>query len=80
MLAGRNMVCVDTVCTAVMSYDPRATRGSSPFLNGDNGLLLAEAAGLGSADLAKIEIAGLSLKDAKIDFGPGPAGKKVFSS
>jgi uncharacterized protein (DUF362 family) len=80
MLAGRNMVCVDTVCTAVMSYDPRATRGSSPFLNGDNVLLLAEAAGLGSADLSKIEIAGLSLKQAKIDFGPGPVGKKIFSN
>ena len=79
MLAGRNMVCVDTVCTAVMSYDPRATRGSSPFLNGDNGLLLAEAAGLGSADLSKIEIAGLSLREAKVDFGPGPIGKKIFS-
>lgn len=80
VLAGRNMVCVDTVCTAVMSYDPRATRGSSPFLNGDNTLLLAEAAGLGSAGLSKIEIAGLSLKDAKIDFGPGPIGKKLFSN
>jgi len=80
MLAGRNMVCVDTVCTAVMSYDPRATRGSSPFLNGDNVLLLAEAAGLGSADLNKIEIAGLSLKEARIDFGPGPVGKKIFSN
>jgi hypothetical protein len=73
------MVCVDTVCTAVMSYDPRASRGSSPFLNGDNGLLLAEAAGLGSADLSKIEIAGLPLKDAKTNFGPGPAGRTFFS-
>lgn len=80
VLAGRNMVCVDTVCTAVMSYDPRATRGSSPFLNGDNTLLLAEAAGLGSADLSKIEIAGLRLDDAKINFGPGPIGKKLFSN
>lgn len=80
LIAGRNMVCVDTVCTAVMSYDPRATRGSSPFLNGDNGLLLAEAAGLGSADIAKIEIAGVSLKDAKVDFGPGPIGRKIFSA
>ena len=79
MLAGRNMVCVDAVCTAVMAYDPRAARGSSPFLNGDNGLLLAEAAGLGSADLSRIEIAGLTLKDATVDFGPGPAGRKVFS-
>jgi uncharacterized protein (DUF362 family) len=80
MLAGRNMVSVDTVGTAVMGYDPRASRGSSPFLNGDNSLLLAEAAGLGSADLEKIEIVGLSLKEAKVNFGPGPIGKKVFSS
>jgi uncharacterized protein (DUF362 family) len=80
MLAGRNMVCVDTVSTAVMNYNPRATRGSSPFLNGDNALLMAEAAGLGSADLSKIEIAGLSLKDATVNFGPGPVGKRVFSN
>ena len=79
MLAGRNMVCVDTVCTAVMGYNPRATRGASPFLNGDNTLLLAEQAGLGSADLSKIEIAGLAIGQAKIDFGPGPVGKKVFA-
>lgn len=29
MLAGRNMVCVDTVCTAVMSYNPQ---GNAWFL------------------------------------------------
>jgi uncharacterized protein (DUF362 family) len=80
MLAGRNAVCVDTVCAAVMGYDPRATRGTAPFLHGDNTLLLAEAAGLGSAELSKIEIAGLALKDAKFNFGPGPVGKKVFSA
>jgi uncharacterized protein (DUF362 family) len=79
MLAGRNMVSVDAVCCAVMGYDPRATRGQGPFVRGDNTLLLAEQAGLGSADLAKIEIAGLPLKEARIDFGPGPVGKKVFS-
>jgi uncharacterized protein (DUF362 family) len=79
LIAGRNQVCVDTVCTAVMGYDPRAKRGEGPFIRGDNTLLLAEAAGLGSADLSKIEIAGLSLKEARVDFGPGATGKKVFS-
>ena len=79
LLAGRNQVCVDTVCTAVMGYDPRSRRGEGPFVRGDNTLLLAEAAGLGSADLSKIEIAGLSIKDARVNFGPGPIGKKVFS-
>lgn len=76
LIVGRNQVCVDTVCTAAMGYDPRAQRGQGPFVRGDNTLLLAEAAGLGSADLGKIEIAGLALKDAKMDFGPGPIGKK----
>ena len=78
LLAGRNQVCVDTVCTAVMGYDPRAKRGEGPFVRGDNTLLLAESAGLGSADLSKIEVAGVSVKDARVDFGPGPIGKKVF--
>jgi uncharacterized protein (DUF362 family) len=78
MLAGRNMVAVDTVCTAVMGYDPRAGRGTAPFVRGDNTMMLAEAAGLGPADLNKIEIAGVALKDAKVDFGPGPAGRRVL--
>ncbi len=78
LIAGRNQVCVDTVCTAVMGYDPRATRGQGPFVRGDNTLLLAEEVGLGSADLSKIEIAGLALKDARVDFGPGPIGRKVL--
>jgi uncharacterized protein (DUF362 family) len=79
LIAGRNQVCVDTVCTAVMGYDPRARRGEGPFLRADNTLLLAEAAGLGSADLSRIEIAGLSIKEARVNFGPGAIGKKVFS-
>ncbi|MBI5083709.1 MAG: DUF362 domain-containing protein [Acidobacteria bacterium] len=77
LLAGRNQVCVDTVCAAVMSYDPRGVRGTGPFIRGDNTLLLAEAVGLGSADLSKIEIAGLQMKDARMDFGPGPTGKRI---
>jgi hypothetical protein len=62
-----------------MGYDPRARRGEGPFLRADNTLLLAEAAGLGSADLSRIEIAGLSIEDARVNFGPGAIGKKVFS-
>jgi uncharacterized protein (DUF362 family) len=80
LIAGRNQVCTDAVCTAVMGFDPRATRGRSAFVRGDNTLLLAETAGLGSADLGKIGIAGLKLADAKVDFGPGPIGKRVFAA
>ena len=35
-------------------------------------LMLAEAVGIGSTDLTRIEVAGLAIKDAHIDFGPGP--------
>ncbi len=77
LLAGRNSVCVDAVCTAVMGYDPRAERGTKPFLRGDNTLKLAEAVGIGTADLSRIEVAGLSIREALYDFGPGPIGKKI---
>jgi uncharacterized protein (DUF362 family) len=77
IIVGRNPVCVDTVGMAVMSYDPRADRGSSPFIRGDNTLKLAEAVGIGTTDLKRIEVAGLSINEAKIDFGPGAVGKTL---
>jgi uncharacterized protein (DUF362 family) len=77
IIAGRNPVGVDTVGMAVMSYDPRADRGTSPFIRGDNTLKLAEAVGIGTTDLNRIEVVGLSIKEAKIDFGPGPVGKTL---
>ncbi|MCL5744748.1 MAG: hypothetical protein M1541_12605, partial [Acidobacteria bacterium] len=63
--------------TAVMGYDPRAQRGTKPFLRGDNTMLLAEAAGVGTADLSRIEFAGLSIREALCDFGPGAIGKRL---
>ncbi len=77
LLVGRNPVCVDAVCTAVMGCDPRAERGTKPFIRGDNTMLLGEAVGIGTADLARIEVAGLSIKEALFDYGPGPIGKPV---
>ena len=77
ILAGRNPVCVDAVGMAVMSYDPKADRGSSPFIRGDNSLKLAEAAGLGTADLKRIQVVGLPIAQARIDFGPGAIGKTL---
>ncbi len=77
MLAGRNPVCLDAVSMAVMGYDPHAGRGAKPFLRGDNTLKLCEAAGVGTTDLSRIEVAGLSIKDALHDFGPGPTGQKI---
>jgi hypothetical protein len=46
-------------------------------VRGDNSLKLAEAVGIGTADLNRIEVAGLTIKEARIDFGPGPVGKTL---
>jgi len=64
LIAGTNAVTTDTVATAVMGYNPRAERGTAPFTVCDNTLLLAEAKGLGSADLKRIEVRGLPIAEA----------------
>jgi uncharacterized protein (DUF362 family) len=77
ILVGRNPICVDAVGMAVMGYSPEADRGSSPFIRGDNSLKLAEAVGIGTRDLKRIEVVGVPIKDARIDFGPGAVGKTL---
>jgi hypothetical protein len=51
-----------------MGYDPRAARLTHPFDHGDNFLLLAEQAGLGSADLSQIDVRGLSIEKARYPY------------
>jgi uncharacterized protein (DUF362 family) len=59
IILGLNPVSTDAVGAAVMGCaDPRAPRGTPPFDHADNHLLLAEQAGLGTADLQKIEVLG----------------------
>ena len=70
ILAGTNATTTDTVATAVMGYDPRARKGTAPFVNCDNSLLLAEARGVGTADLKNIEVRGLSIPEARFPFAP----------
>ncbi|MCX6623604.1 MAG: DUF362 domain-containing protein [Acidobacteria bacterium] len=77
LLAGKNPVCVDAVGAAVMGYDPRAPRGTRPFIRGENTLLLCESLGIGTADLKQIEVAGVSIAEARYNFGPGPVGYQV---
>jgi hypothetical protein len=67
LLAGRNPVSVDAVSAAVMGYDPLAESGTKPF-PGDNTIKLAQAVGIGTADLTRIEVTGLSIKDALCDY------------
>jgi uncharacterized protein (DUF362 family) len=67
LLVGRNAVCVDAVCAAVMGYDPMAPHGSFPF-PGENHLQLAAEAGLGTNDIKRIEVRGLSISEALCPF------------
>jgi hypothetical protein len=64
LIAGTNPVTTDAVATAVMGYDPRAKRGSKPFETCDNTMLLAEGHGIGTADLGRIEVVGVPIKQA----------------
>lgn len=70
LIAGRNPVCTDAVATAVMGFDPAGRRDSTPFYRCDNLMQLAESRGIGSADLKRIEVRGISVRDARFDFGP----------
>lgn len=84
LIVGRNPVSTDAVAMAVMGYDPRARRGEGPFRIrkatpdtqkdaegrqwADNTLLVAEAAGLGSADLRHIEVRGARIEEVRFDY------------
>ena len=69
LIAGLNPVCTDAVSAAVMGYNPRAQRGMAPFKNCDNTLLLAEAHGVGTTDLKRIEVRGVPIEQALYRFG-----------
>jgi len=68
LIAGLNPVCTDAVAAAVMGYDPRARRGAAPFEKCDNILTLAEAHGVGSTDLRRIDVRGISIEQALYKF------------
>ncbi|MBI1176955.1 DUF362 domain-containing protein [bacterium] len=69
LIVGLNGVSTDAVGTAVMGYpDPRVVRGTKPFGFCDNHLLMAEQAGLGTADLSKIDVRGLLIEKVKYPY------------
>jgi uncharacterized protein (DUF362 family) len=68
LIAGTNPVTTDAVATAIMGYDPRADRGTAPFQQCDNTMKLAEAHGIGTTDLKRIEVRGVSIQQAKYAF------------
>jgi len=70
LIAGLNAVSTDAIGTAVMGYaNPRASRGTKPFEGCENHLALAERSGIGIADLARIDLRGLSLAQARYNYG-----------
>jgi uncharacterized protein (DUF362 family) len=68
LIVGLNPVSTDAVGVAVMGFAPGAARGTAPFAGCDNELLLAEQAGLGSADLARIEVRGMGIDQARYPY------------
>ena len=70
ILAGLNPVCTDAVCMAVMGYDPQADHFHFPPFHGENHLRLLASLGVGTIDLERIEVRGLSIKEALCPFNP----------
>ncbi len=72
LFAGRNAVCTDAICATAMGYNPAADHGHFPF-PGENHLKWAAEAGLGTNEPSRIEVVGLSLRDARYPFRVAPA-------
>jgi hypothetical protein len=72
LFAGRNAVCTNAVCTATMGYQPNTAHRRFPFA-GENHLLWEAEAGLGTLDLACIDVRGLAVPDARFPFKTAPA-------
>jgi hypothetical protein len=53
---------------SVMGFDPMADRGTPPFERCDSIVKLAEAAGLGTRDLSRIEVIGPKIAEVRFDF------------
>jgi uncharacterized protein (DUF362 family) len=75
VVAGFNPVSTDAVAMAVMGFDPRAADYTAPFETRLNHVLLAEQAGLGTADLSRIEVRGLSIEEARTPFRSSAAAR-----
>jgi hypothetical protein len=68
IVAGFNALSTDAVGAAVMGFDARAPHYTAPFETRENHFLIAEQAGLGTADVNRIEVRGLRIADARTPF------------
>ncbi len=70
LIAGRNPVCTDAVAAAVMGFDPDAPDRTHPFANGTNYLAMSRQKGMGENRIKELEIAGVSLEQARFGYQP----------
>jgi uncharacterized protein (DUF362 family) len=68
LIAGRNCVATDAVAMSVMGFNPMVVRGTAPFEHCDNTLRLAERLGVGTPDLARIEVLGTPISKVRLNF------------
>ena len=68
IVAGFSALPTDAVATAVMGFDARAPHFTAPFETRENHFLIAEQAGLGTADATRIDVRGLSIAEVRTPF------------
>jgi uncharacterized protein (DUF362 family) len=68
IVAGWSALATDAVAATVMGFDARAPHYTAPFETRENHLLIAEQAGLGTADVSRIEVRGLKIADVRTPF------------
>ena len=68
IVAGWSALATDAVAATVMGFDARAPHDTAPFETRENHLLIAEQAGLGTADVSRIEVRGLKISDVRTPF------------
>jgi len=68
IVAGFNALATDAVAATVMGFNARAPHYTAPFETRENHLLIAEQAGLGTADVDRIEVRGLRIADVRTPF------------
>ena len=68
IVAGFGALSTDAVAAAVMGFDARAPHYTAPFETRENHFLIAEQAGLGTADVSRIEVRGLRIADVRTPF------------
>jgi uncharacterized protein (DUF362 family) len=68
IIAGWNPVATDAVAMAAMGFAPDAAPSTPPFEGRENHVRMAERAGLGTTDLERIDVRGLSVAEVRTPF------------